>query len=201
METDRIKDVWRRGMNTHIASYSEAELNGIVVKAARKAMKPIQLGGIFQWIVVAVMIYITGILIFRDNSLEMKLLDFSGLVILLLCFLGWKHSDYKMNKYTCDMPVKAWLEYRIRELNKTMYTRKKYNVLIMGGAFLLGFGFHVVSQLILKAPFNPLFSGSLFIGLLLYLLLVGRSLEKKYKKTLEELDGLYKQMDESFPPA
>lgn len=196
MKTNTIKDVWQSSI--HIKSYSDSELNDIIIKSARKSMKAIQLGGIFQLIIIAIIIYLVLILAIRDNSLEMKLLDSTGLLILLVCSFLWKRSDYKMNKYKYDMPIKDWLEYRINELNKTIYMRKKYKVLVLCITIIIGFGFHVVTQIIQKTPFNPLLSGSIFIGLIIYIVIVSGSLDKKHKKTLKELKELHEQIEQSF---
>lgn len=197
METNDMKDMWKSGVDSHIKFYSDTELSEIIVKSAGKAMKPIQLGGVFQLVVIAIVVYIVLKLIFGHESLEMKLLDFSALLIILVCSLLWKRSDYKMNKYKCDMPVKEWLEYCIKELKKTIYLKTKFNVFMMCIAFVLGFGFYVASQIILKVPFNPLVFGMAFVGLIVYLLIVGHSLKRNYKKALNKLEELYKQFEES----
>lgn len=196
MENNNLKRIWKIGVNEEAKSYSGSELNEMIVKSARKSMKAIQLGGIFQFVIIAVVIYLIVILFSRDSGLEMDLFNITGLLILLVCSVLWKHSDYKMNKYRYDIPVKEWLEYRINELNKTIYTRKKYNIFIMCLAFLLGFGFHVVHQIILKAPFNPILSGSILVGLIIYFVIVARSLNGKYRETLKELKELHKQFEE-----
>lgn len=196
MENNNLKRIWKIGVNEEAKSYSDSELNEMIVKSARKSMKAIQLGGIFQLVIIAVVIYLIVILFSRDSGLEMKLFNITGLLILLVCSVLWKRSDYKMNKYRYDIPVKEWLEYRINELNKTIYTRKKYNIFIMCLAFLLGFGFHVVHQIILKAPFNPILSGSILVGLIIYFVIVARSLNGKYRETLKELKELHKQFEE-----
>lgn len=195
MKTNDIKNIWKMGTEENIKSYSNPELNEMIVKSAKKAMKPIQLGGFFQLIIIGVVIYLIFTLIYRDNSFEMKLLDFAGLLIILISSLLWKRSDYKMNK--CDMPVKEWLEYRINDLKKIIYLKTKYNIFMLCLAFIAGFGFYVVSQLIIKTPFNPLLSGSIFIGLIIYFVIITRSLNRKYKKTLNELEELYKQFEGS----
>lgn len=195
METNDIKIIWKMGIAENIKPYSNSELNEIVVKSARKSMKSIQLGGIFQLVIVAVMIYLLFILIFRDNSLEMKLLNFAELLFMLICCIIWKRSDYKMNK--CDMPVKEWLGSRIQELRKAVYARTKYNIAVTCVAFLLGFGCYVANQIIAKIPFNPFISGLIFVGLIVYFLVVTRSLAGKYKKALNELEALYKQLEDS----
>lgn len=196
MRTNTIKDIWQSSV--HIKSYSDSELNDIIIKSARKSMKAIQLGGIFQLVIIVIMIYLVFILVFRNNGLEMKLLNSAGLLILLVCSLLWKRSDYKMNKYKYDMPIKEWLEYRIHELNKTICMRKRYKVLVLCITIIIGFGVHVVTQIIQKTPFNPLVSGSIFIGLIIYIVIVSASLDKKHKKTLKELQELYGQVEESL---
>lgn len=196
MENNNLKLIWKIGVDGEAKSYSDSELNEMIVKSTRKSLKAIQLGGIFQFVIIAVVIYLIVILFSRDSGLEMKLFNITGLLILLVCSVLWKRSDYKMNKYRYDIPVKEWLEYRINELNKTIYTRKKYNIFIMCLAFLLGFGFHVVHQIILKAPFNPILSGSILVGLIIYFVIVARSLNGKYRETLKELKELHKQFEE-----
>ena len=197
MKENEIKEIWKLGVDSKIKPYSNTELNEIVIRSARKSMKAIQLGGIFQLIVIGVIIYLILVLVLRDNSIEMKFLDLAGLLILFVCAVLWKHSDYKMNKFKYDTPIKEWLEYRINELNKTIYRRKKYNILIMCMAFILGFSFHVIHQIILKKPFNPILSGVVFVGLIIYLAIIAYSLNKKQLKTLDELKEIYKQFGES----
>lgn len=197
MKENEIKEIWKLGVDSKIKPYSNTELNEIVIRSARKSMKAIQLGGISQLIVIGVIIYLILVLVLRDNSIEMKLLDLAGLLILFVCAVLWKHSDYKMNKFKYDTPIKEWLEYRINELNKTIYRRKKYNILIMCMAFILGFSFHVIHQIILKKPFNPILSGVVFVGLIIYLAIIAYSLNKKQLKTLDELKEIYKQFGES----
>ncbi len=196
MKNNNLKLIWKIGVSVEAKSYSDSELNEMIVKSTRKSLKAIQLGGIFQFVIIAVVIYLIVILFSRDSGLEMKLFNITGLLILLICSVLWKRSDYKMNKYRYDIPVKEWLEYRINELNKTIYTRKKYNIFIMCLAFPLGFGFHVVHQIILKAPFNPILSGSILVGLIIYFVIVARSLNGKYRETLKELKELHKQFEE-----
>lgn len=192
MESNNLKLIWKIGVSEETKSYSDSELNEMIVKSAQRSMKAVQLGGIFQFIVIAVIIHLIATLLFRDDTLEIKLLNFTGLLFLAVCFVSWKRSDNKMNKYRCDIPVKEWLEYRINELSKTIYTRKKYNRLFMSLAFLLGFGFHIIHQIILKAPFNPILSVAIFVGLIIYFVIVTRSLNKKYRETLEKLEKLKK---------
>lgn len=195
MEENDLKKLWRQGANKAIKEYSEAELNRIVLASARKSMGLIQPKGWFQVVIIGVMVW--GLVnSFLRKSPELRWLDWTGALIILVCYVVWKRSAYKMNRYMCDKPIKEWLAYRIGEVEKTMNYTAKYNGLIYVGAFLLGFGFYVATQLVLKVPFNPWVSIPVFVGLLVYLLVVKRSLHKKYTRTLKELKELYNKLDE-----
>lgn len=196
MEENDLKQVWKGGVQKEISGYSPTELNEMVLKSARKSMKAIQPTGAFQVIVIVVMALCVWNIFFRHQSFEMRLLDAAGLLILSVCYFFWKRSAYKMNRYTSNKPMKEWLEDRIREVEKTTKRRRVYNILTLAAAFILGFSFYIVSQVLLKVPFNPWVSGSLFIVLLIYLVVVQHSLRKKYRKTLEELEALHKQFEE-----
>jgi hypothetical protein len=198
MKENDIKDTWKPEVDSNIKSYSDSELNEIVVKSVRKSMKSIQLGGIFQFVIITCMIYFI-LTLFFSNSVEMKLLNSTGLLILLVSSLLWQRSDRKMNRYKYDMPVKEWLEYRINELNKTIHIQKKYKIPVICLAFFTGFGFYAVNQIILKVPFNPILSGTIFVGHIIWLVILTHFLEKKYRKILKDikdLNELYKQFEE-----
>lgn len=197
MKTNDMKDIWQSAVNQNVKSYSDPELNEMVIKSARRSMKPIQMGGWLQIVIIAIVIYVTLTLLFFDHSIERKLFDLTGLSILVVCYLLSKRSDHKMNAYHPDMPVKEWLGHRISKLKKTVYMKTRYKVLIMCLAFLSGFGIYLASYIVLKAPFNPFLTALVFVGLAIYFAIVGRSLRRKYKKTLNELEELYKQFEES----
>lgn len=196
MEDNDLKQVWKAGIRKEISAYSDTELNEMVLKSARKSMKAIQPTGLFQIVIIAVMVYCVWNLFFRHQSMEMKLVDAAGLAILAVCYFLWKRKAYQMNRHTCDKPMKAWLEERIREVEKNTRRSTLYTILTLGAAFVLGFSFYVVTEWLLQRPFNPWWGGGVFIGLLVYLLLAYRSLSKKYRKTLEELKALYHQFEE-----
>lgn len=196
MEDNDLKQVWKAGTQQGIRAYSDTELKKMILKSARQSMKAIQPTGLFQIVVIAVMVYCAWNLFFRHPSMEMKLVDAAGLAVLAVCYFLWKRKAYQMNRYTCDKPLKAWLEERIREVEKTTRRGRFYTILTLAAAFVLGFSFYAVTQWLLQIPFNPWRWGGILLGLLVYLLLVYRSLSKKHKKTLEELKALYSQFEE-----
>lgn len=127
METNDIKDIWKTETVKEMKPYSEEELNEIVVKSVRKSIKTVYPGTIFRLVVIAVIVYLIATLFLREQSMEGMLLDVSALVILSVSYLLWERSAYKMRKYTNSKPVKEWLEYRIKEFEKNIKFKTKYD--------------------------------------------------------------------------
>ena len=192
METNDIKDIWKTETVKEMKPYSEEELNEIVVKSVRKSIKTVYPGTIFRLVVIAVIVYLIATLFLREQSMEGMLLDVSALVILSVSYLLWERSAYKMRKYTNSKPVKEWLEYRIKEFEKT-----KYDLAIYACSFLFSIGFYVFYQIAANIPPGILIVIIIPLGLIIYLLIARRSINRNYQKALHELKELYKQFEES----
>jgi hypothetical protein len=197
MEANDIKDIWKTGVEKNIRSYSEEELSEIVVKSARKSIKAIYPGIIFRFVVIAIIVYLITVLLLGNHSTEHRLLDLSALIILSVSYFFWERSAFKMRKYTNGKPVKEWLEYRIKEIEKSITFTAKYNWIVYGCSFLLAIGFHVLYQIEANVTPNILNIIIIPIGIFIYLLIVTRSLNRNYQKTIRELKDLYKQFEDS----
>lgn len=197
METNDIKDIWKTETVKEMKPYSEEELNEIVVKSVRKSIKTVYPGTIFRLVVIAVIVYLIATLFLREQSMEGMLLDVSALVILSVSYLLWERSAYKMRKYTNSKPVKEWLEYRIKEFENTIRFNTKYNLVIYACSFLFSIGFYVFYQITANVTPGILTVIIIPLGLIIYLLIVRRSLNRNYQKALHELKELYKQFEES----
>lgn len=197
METNDIKNIWKTGIEENIRPYSEEELNEMVVKSARKSIKAIYPGIIFRLIVIVIIIHLITTLLWGNYSTERMLLDLSALIILSVSYFFWERSAFKMRKYTNDKPVKQWLEYRIKEIEKSRSLRAKYNWIVYIGSFLLAIGFYVLYQIEANVTPNILNMIVIPIGIFIYLLIVTRSLNRNYRKTVRELKDLHKQFEES----
>ncbi|HBA30382.1 hypothetical protein [Parabacteroides goldsteinii] len=197
METNDIKDIWKTETVKEMKPYSEEELNEIVVKSVRKSIKTVYPGTIFRLVVIAVIVYLIATLFLREQSMEGMLLDVSALVILSVSYLLWERSAYKMRKYTNSKPVKEWLEYRIKEFENTIRFNTKYNLVIYACSFLFSIGFYVFYQITVNVTPGILTVIIIPLGLIIYLLIVRRSINRNYQKALHELKELYKQFEES----
>ncbi|WP_286083736.1 hypothetical protein [Parabacteroides goldsteinii] len=197
METNDIKDIWKTEAVKDLKPYSEEELNDIVVKSVRKSIKAIYPGTILRLVIITVIVYLIATLFLRKQSMEGMLLDVSALVILSVSYLLWEHSAYKMRKYTNSKPVKEWLEYRIKEFENKIRFNTKYNLVIYTCSFLFSIGFYVFYQITANVTPGILTVIIIPLGLIIYLLIVRRSLNRNYQKALHELKELYKQLEDS----
>ena len=197
METNDIKDIWKTETVKEMKPYSEEELNEIVVKSVRKSIKTVYPGTIFRLVVIAVIVYLIATLFLREQSMEGMLLDVCALVILSVSYLLWERSAYKMRKYTNSKPVKEWLEYRIKEFENTIRFNTKYNLVIYACSFLFSIGFYVFYQITVNVTPSILTVIIIPLGLIIYLLIARRSINRNYQKALHELKELYKQFEES----
>jgi hypothetical protein len=202
METNDIKSIWKTGVEESIKPYSEEELNEMAVKSARKSIKAVYPGTIFRLVIIAVIVYFIATLLFREQSQKKMFLDMGGLAILSISYFLWERSAYKMRKYTNGKPVKEWLAYRIKEMEKSIKFSTKYDVLMYACSFLFAIGFYVFYQIEANIPPGILSVIVIPLGIIIYLLIVRRSLNRNYQKALHELKTLYKQFEEpnTFDP-
>ncbi|MDO4556577.1 MULTISPECIES: hypothetical protein [Proteiniphilum] len=196
METNDIKNIWKEGIEENIKPYSNSKLNKIVIKSAQSSMKAIY-SGTFRLIIIGVAILIIVILVWGNRSKEVMLVDFCALIIVSVSYFFWERSAYKMQKYSYGIPVKEWLEYRIREVEKSVNFYTKYDLLIYGFSFLCAIGFYILYQVVGKITPSLLTLFIIPIGLVIYFLIIRRFLSRNYKKTLDELKELYTQFEES----
>lgn len=197
METNDIKDIWKTEAVKDMKPYSEEELNEIVVKSVKKSIKTVYPGTIFRLVIITVIVYLIATLFLRKQSMEGMLLDVSALVILSVSYLLWERSAYKMRKYSNSKPVKEWLEYRIKKFENTIRFNTKYNLVIYACSFLFSIGFYVFYQITANVTPGILTVIIIPLGLIIYLLIIRRSINRNYQKALHELKELYKQFEES----
>ena len=197
METNDIKDIWRTGADENIQSYSEEELNEMVVKSARKSIKAIYPGIIFRFVIIAIIAYLTATLILGKHSTARTLIDLGALIIISVSYFFWERSAFKMRKYNNGKPVKEWLEYRIKEIEKSITFTAKYHWIVYSCSFLLAIGFYILYQIEANVAPSILNIIVIPVGIFIYLLIVTRSLNRNYGKTIRELKDLYKQFEDS----
>ncbi len=197
METNNIKYIWKTGIEDNIKPYSKGELNEMVVKSAKKSIKAVYPGIIFRLVVIVVIVFLIATLLLGKQSIGKMFIDIGALVIMSVSYFFWERSAYKMRKYTNGKPVKEWLEYRIKEIEKGIKINNGYNLVIYGVSCLCAIGFYVSYQIVENVTPRILTVIVIPLGIIIYLLIVRRSLGRNYQKALHELKDLYKQFEDS----
>ncbi|GHU56705.1 hypothetical protein FACS189411_08030 [Bacteroidia bacterium] len=103
----------------------------------------------------------------------------------------------KMWKYTNGKSVKEWLEYRIKKIEKNIKFNAKYDWVIYTCSILFAIGFYALYQIVANTTPGILTVILIPLGLIIYLLIIRRSLNRNYQKALRELKKLYEQFEES----
>lgn len=195
MEAHDIKETWKAGVEKNIKPYPEEKLNEMVIKSARKSIKTVYPGTVFRLVVVAVVVYLIVMLFIREQSMERAYVDIAALAVLSVSYFLWERSAYRMRKYTNGMAVKEWLEYRIKEVEKSVKFNTKYGWIVYTCSFLSAMGFYVFYLMAMNITPGILNIIVVPLGIAIYLLIIDRSLGRNYRKTLRELKDLYKQFE------
>lgn len=195
MEAHNIKETWKAGVEKNIKPYPEEKLSGMVIKSARKSIKTVYPGTVFRLVVVAVVVYLIIMLFIREQSMERVYVDIAALAVLSVSYFLWERSAYRMRKYTNGMAVKEWLEYRIKEVEKSVKFNTKYGWIVYTCSFLSAMGFYVFYLMAMNITPGILNVIVVPLGIAIYLLIIDRSLGRNYRKTLRKLKDLYKQFE------
>lgn len=195
MEAHDIKETWKAGVEKNIKPYPEEKLNEMVIKSARKSIKTVYPGTVFRLVVVAVVVYLIVMLFIREQSMERAYVDIAALTVLSVSYFLWERSAYRMRKYTNGMAVKEWLEYRIKEVEKSVKFNTKYGWIVYTCSFLSAMGFYVFYLMAMNITPGILNVVVVPLGIAIYLLIIDRSLGRNYRKTLRKLKDLYKQFE------
>lgn len=196
MKTNDFKNIWKSGTEENIKPYSDSELNEMIIKSARKSIKRIYPSGILMLVIVAVIVLLVVNITIRYTVPAMRMLDLGALLIIAVSLTLWFQSFFTMNKYKTDMSIKNWLEYRIKEVEKTLKFYTRYNILICAISLFAALGYYYLFTWLDSISYNPWLIGGMSVGLVIYILSAQKSAIKSYKKTLLELQELYNQLEE-----
>ena len=196
METTDIKNIWNKGLQETFKPYSDKELNKMIVKSARKSINKVYPETVFRFAVIAVLVYLFATLCLRKQSVEGMIIDIAALIVLSVSYFLWELSAYKMRKYTIGRPVKEWLEYRIKEMEKNIKFNTKYDKVMYICSFLIAIAFYGMRQIAANVIPDILTAIIVLIVIAIYILVVRRSLNQNYQKALNELKELYRQFEE-----
>lgn len=197
MEANDIKNIWKTGIEANMKPYSEEELTEMVVKSARRSIKAIYPGRIYRLVIITVLIGLIAMPFLRKQGTGAITINAAAFVILSVSYFFWERSAFRMREYIHGKPVKEWLEFRIKEIEKSVTFNAKYNWIIYGVASLVAIGFYVSYQIATDITPNALSLVIISVGLAVYLLIRKRSSNRNYRKALHELKDLYGQFEDS----
>ena len=195
METNDIKETWKAGIERTIKPYPEERLNEMVVNSARKSIKTVYPGTVFRLVIIAVAVFLIVSQFVKEQNATRMYLDMGALAVLSVSYFLWERPAYKMRKYTHGMPVKEWLEYRIKEIEKSIRFNTKYDWIVYTCSFLSAIGFYVFYLMATNVVPGILNVIVIPLGMCIYLLIIKRSLKRNYRRTLQELKELYRQFE------
>lgn len=197
MEDERIKEIWKRNVVKQIDSYSESEIKAIVLKNARKAIGLSYPGIALISFLVAMTLFCMWIGL--QYAPQMRVFWIVCTIILLCVVCASLFSRRKMQRYSCDMPIKDWIESRIREFDRSIGRKKGYWFVMTYGAGLLFLVMFCV-VLVLTAGFSLLQTVIPFITGLVFMTVFAeigkRSSIKRMIETRKQLQELYDQLRE-----
>ena len=194
MENNEFKNLWK---TMEVRQYSEAELNDIAVKSAKKSMRKLYPG----WKVkVALCAFAVGYMLWKiicsnDSPRFIAFYIFIILIIMASLILGY-FSKWKMNKYRPDIPMKEWLKFRIDELNKSIRFQKKYRIHIHVSVVILIVGICAVYFYMLYGSLIN-YSFAFAVAASLLMLVIFKILWKdRYSEVRDYLQSMYEQLGE-----
>ncbi|MEG2755954.1 MAG: hypothetical protein RR931_05025, partial [Mucinivorans sp.] len=171
MEDNDLKLLWKSGTLHEAKSYSDIELNTMVVKCAKKSMRKIRPGWMLRTVAMLIVIMLLWQIITGYEDVPITILRFVLLLILITSMAVEEWSMGKMNKYNLDMPVKEWLKFRIDKIEQSILFTRKYDIAIYAGTFVFTLGVFLMYNYLMNVPFNLLIFAAIFIFNFIYILI------------------------------
>lgn len=196
MKTNDLKNIWKSEVDNNIKSYSDKELNEMIVRSTHKSIRRIYPSVVFMLIIAAVIVLLIVNITIRNTTPAMRMLDLAVLLILAVSLTLSGQSFLAMRKYKADLSVKNWLEYRIREVEKTLNFNKKYYPAICAAALICALSYYYLFIWLGNIFINLWIIIPMTVSIVIFILFSQKNMIKKYKRTLQELKDLYKQFEE-----
>lgn len=198
MEKKELHTLWKGESGKYIHPYSDQQLEAAILKAARRSVRKLYSRKEF-------ILYIPLIILLVQRMTASpwyeEMIWFHSFILLIvsLTLAATLWSSWKMNRPEADKPVKEWIEYRIRVLERSIARKQKYGWLVyLLMLLLLGW----LNWIALNVWAKPLRDLVLIQAIMVPLVLIGaylgnkRSL-KRYNRICLDLKNLYRQISEN----
>ena len=195
MDSEKIKEIWKNNVVRQIDNYTDAEIEAMILKNARKAIGISYPGIVFISFAIVLILFLMWIDL--KYTPQMRPFWMVCLVILFGSICITIFSRWKIQRYSYDMPLKDWIESRIREFDKSINLKKIYWIaLTYGVSFIILVIYDVF--LVLIADFTILqivisFTVG-FICMIGFTKFGNRIIMKRMMKTRKRLQELYDQL-------
>lgn len=197
MENNKLKNVWKIEVDKEIKPYSSRELDGMIIKSAKKSIWKLFPG---VWVKVALSVvgigYFLQKIIMGGGGVPMLIFNLFLICIVLASMILVLWGLCRLKRYNSDLSVKEWIKSRIDEVEKGIAFQKKYNVHIYMGIVGLVVGVAVTNcYLLYGTGMLYAFILSCVVGCLTACFLI-RYQKKRYTEVYISLKELYRQIDE-----
>lgn len=202
MDSEKIKEIWKENAVKQIDSYTDSEIKSIVLKSVRKAINYSYPGVIF-WSILMLVNLLCVWLMMRYASPLLQTYGYVIMAVIIVMHSGaivlseWGRR--KTQRYSFDVPLKAWIDLRIRDFDKGIERSKtswfwRYGagltvLLIFCLIYIFTVGFS------LKVLLIQLLSGT--VALIIVATIGNRVSEKRMTETRKQLLELYDQLQDS----
>lgn len=202
MDNEKIKEIWKKNAVKQIDCYTDSEIKSIILKSARKAIN-YSYPGILFWSLFILFNLLCVWLVIQYPLPQLQTYGYvciTAIMVLLLgtiCLSEWGRR--KSQRYSCDIPLKEWVELRIRDFDKGIERNKrnwfwKYGtgltlLLMFSLIYILTVGFS------LKVLLIQLIAG--LIALIIVSTIANRIFIKRMIETRKQLQDLYDQFQDS----
>lgn len=202
MDSEKIKEIWKENAVKQIDSYTDSEIKSIVLKSVRKAINYSYPGVIFWSILMLVNLLCVWLMV-RYASPLLQTYGYVIMAVIIVMLSGaivlseWGRR--KTQRYSFDVPLKAWIDLRIRDFDKGIERSKtswfwRYGagltvLLIFCLIYIFTVGFS------LKVLLIQLLSGT--VALIIVATIGNRVSEKRMTETRKQLLELYDQLQDS----
>lgn len=204
MDSEKLKEIWKTNAVKQIDSYTDSEIKSIVLRSLRKTINYSYPGIIFWSLLIVFNLSIVWFMMqYASPQLQMYgVVLMTTIMVLLLgaiCVSEWGRR--KAQRYSFDMPLKEWIESRIRDFDKGIERSRKN--------WFLRYGLGLITLLIFCLIY--IFTVGFIIKVLLIQLVSGltalaivssignKIVIKRMVKTRTQLQELLDQLQDSKP--
>lgn len=204
MNSEKIKEIWKTNAVKQIESYTDSEIKSIVLKSVRKAINYSYPGIIFwSFLILFNLVIVWFMMQYASPRLQVYghvlMVTIMGLLLGAISVSEWGRR--KAQHYSFDMPLKEWIQSRIRDFDKGIERTKKNWFLRYGLGLITLLVFCLIyiftMGFVLKVLLMQLVSG--LVALAIASSIGNKIVIRRMVETRTQLQELLEQLQDSGP--